>query len=150
MRWDIRILFLIYLWKNIFLDFDRDNRRINIDICTILFHKYITYKRKKLNRKNYVLEDMYTLHCFLKLMTMWLHRNICFWYHLDYSKRRMNQLSLESFALLNRGTVLGPDRRRTTGKNSLDVCESSSCLLASTAGVTKGLGLDDWFIKKSF
>lgn len=42
---EIIVIFLIYLWKNIFLDSDWDIRHINIDIYTILFHKYkIIYK----------------------------------------------------------------------------------------------------------
>lgn len=32
--------------KNIFLDCDWDIRHINIDIYTILFHKYIIYNRQ--------------------------------------------------------------------------------------------------------
>lgn len=41
----INVVFQIYLWKNIVLDSDWDIRHINIDIYTILFHKYkIIYK----------------------------------------------------------------------------------------------------------
>lgn len=41
----INDVFQIYLWKNIVLDSDWDIRHINIDIYTILFHKYkIIYK----------------------------------------------------------------------------------------------------------
>lgn len=41
---------------------------INIDIYTILFHKYKKYlQREKLNRTTIFWRDMYTLHWLLKL-----------------------------------------------------------------------------------
>ena len=39
-----------YLWKNIFIYFDRDNRHMNIDIYTILSDKYELIHKCKLNR----------------------------------------------------------------------------------------------------
>lgn len=51
--------------KNIFL-IVADMMHINV--YTILFHKYkIIYN---INKKKYLVECIYTLHCFLKLMRM--------------------------------------------------------------------------------